>query len=115
MEWQYLQSAGDLNKLNEASFERPVLIYKHSTRCHICTMALARIERGWSAEDSGKLTPFFLDVLKQRDLSNEVERRYRVTHQSPQALVISRGKCVYSESHSSITYHGLIGAAGLSL
>ncbi|RMF28303.1 MAG: DUF2847 family protein, partial [Bacteroidetes bacterium] len=33
--WRALQSMEDLERLIEQSFQRPCLIYKHSTRCGI--------------------------------------------------------------------------------
>ncbi|MDM1297272.1 DUF2847 family protein [Empedobacter falsenii] len=35
-------------------------------------------------------------------MSNEIERRYNVQHESPQILIIKDGKCVYNASHRKI-------------
>ena len=110
MEWQQLKTREDLERAYQLSGERPVLIYKHSNRCHICTMALGRIERAWEPADDQRLAPFFLDVIGSREVSDLVAVRTGVTHQSPQVLVIRDGKCVYSESHSGITYRDIIAA-----
>lgn len=112
MDWNYLTSAEQLEEADSVSREMPVLIYKHSTRCHICSMALSRIERGWDAPDYDKVKPYFLDVLKHREVSDAVAQRYGIEHQSPQVLLIRNGKCIYSESHSAITYNTILSSVG---
>ncbi|MBK9190491.1 MAG: DUF2847 family protein [Crocinitomicaceae bacterium] len=37
--WNFLESADDLNKAIEFSAVQPVLLYKHSNRCSICSMS----------------------------------------------------------------------------
>jgi bacillithiol system protein YtxJ len=45
---------------------------------------------------------FLLDVLKSRPISLQIAEEYHVHHESPQALLIVNGECVYDESHSGI-------------
>lgn len=111
MNWNHLTSVEEVNKLDEESQHHPLLIYKHSTRCSICTAAIARIERKFTESDAGKLKPFYIDVLKSRDVSNLIAEKYGVEHQSPQALVIHKGKCVMVLNHMEINYDDLIAAA----
>ena len=108
MDWNYLTSPENLEEADRMSHQIPVLIYKHSTRCHICTMALGRIVRGWDAPDYDKVIPFYLDVIKHREVSDAAAERYGIEHQSPQVLLIRNGKCIYSESHSAITYDTIL-------
>ena len=112
MDWKNLTSPDQLDEIDVLSRSQGVLIYKHSTRCHICTMALGRIERSWGEDDYTKMRPYFLDVLKNRETSEAVARRYGVEHQSPQVLVISNGACVHHQSHSSISYSEVMSFAG---
>lgn len=103
--WNSLTSHEELDKIEELSREKAVVIFKHSTRCGISAMALNRFERDF-AEDAHFL-PYYLDLIAYREISNEVANRFNVQHQSPQTLLIVGGKAVYSASHNGIDYHEL--------
>lgn len=77
------------------------LIFKHSTRCSISRMALKRVESDEQLSEN-PVDYYYLDLLKHRDLSNEIAKAFSVEHQSPQVLIIQNGKCVYSATHSAI-------------
>jgi bacillithiol system protein YtxJ len=47
-------------------------------------------------------TYYFLDLIAHRDISNEIESRFDVTHQSPQLIALENGKAFYNASHQSI-------------
>jgi bacillithiol system protein YtxJ len=102
IEWRKLTDLGQLNELIELSFEKPVLIFKHSTRCSISRFALKQFESDYDFSNE-ELQPYFLDLLENRSVSNEVASRFDVFHQSPQILIIKEGQCVYDESHDSIS------------
>ena len=78
-----------------------VLIFKHSTRCSISSMALNRLETKWI--DNEKIPAYYLDLLSHRDISNEIEQVFSVEHASPQALLIKNGVCIYNASHTNIS------------
>ena len=93
----------DINQLDEivlSSNEKPVVIFKHSSRCSVSRMALKQFENEFDLEN--KVDAYFLDLLEYRDISNEIARRFNVYHQSPQLLLIKAGKSVYDVSHSEI-------------
>ncbi len=98
--WIPLETLGQLNEITTLSFEKPVLLFKHSTRCSISRMALKEFENDFNL--SSKVTPYFLDLLEHRDISNEIALRFGVVHQSPQLILIRDGKAVYDTSHSGI-------------
>lgn len=104
MNWNNLQSVEELDYLDALSEANPVLIFKHSTRCSISTATLSRLERHWDAEKAGQVAIYYLDILRFRDVSDEIARRYGVTHESPQALLLSGGKSVYHASHFGIAF-----------
>jgi bacillithiol system protein YtxJ len=110
MDWISLTDAAQLAHIDAASRERPVLIFKHSTRCSISSAALNRLESAWTAADDAEHTAFHLDLIRFRDLSNAIAERYCVQHESPQVLVIRNGRCVRAESHFGITYAGTVEA-----
>jgi bacillithiol system protein YtxJ len=98
--WNDLTDLEQLNEIISLSNESPVLIFKHSTRCSVSRMALKQFENEFNTLD--KVTPYFLDLITYRDISNEIASRFQVVHQSPQVLLIKNGKSVYDASHSDI-------------
>ena len=98
--WIELTDLGQLNEIMDLSYAQPVVIFKHSTRCSISRMALKQFENEFDLE--GSVTPYFLDLLNHRDISNEIATRFEVYHQSPQLLLIKEGKSIYDASHSDI-------------
>ncbi|MGC1243910.1 MAG: bacillithiol system redox-active protein YtxJ [Chryseosolibacter sp.] len=104
MEWISLKDTRQLDEIIAESKEKPVLIYKHSTRCNISRSALDRLERKWDASVIGNVKRYFLDLLSYRDISNKIAEIFDVEHHSPQILVISDGKSVLDLSHYEIDF-----------
>jgi bacillithiol system protein YtxJ len=100
MDWNNLTDLGQLNEIITLSNDKPVAIFKHSTRCSVSRMALRQFENEFDLSD--KVTPYFLDLIAYRDVSNEIANRFGVIHQSPQLILIKEGKAVYNASHSDI-------------
>ena len=100
--WHQLNTLSQLNEIDVLSQEKPVLIFKHSTRCSISAMALNRFERGF--DESAVFVPYFLDLITYREVSNEIEKKYRVMHESPQVILISGGNAIYDTSHNGISF-----------
>ncbi len=99
--WIPLTDLGQLTEIIETSEEKPVVIFKHSTRCSISRMALKQFENEFDLT-LDQFTIYFLDLLAYRDISNEISLRFNVVHQSPQLLLIKNGESVYHVSHSDI-------------
>jgi bacillithiol system protein YtxJ len=106
MAWRELTDLGQLNEIVNESTEKPVAIFKHSTRCSISRMALRQFEQEFDLED--KVIPYYLDLLEHRDISNEIANRFGVYHQSPQLIVIKEGKAIFDRSHESIDAKKLV-------
>jgi bacillithiol system protein YtxJ len=100
MNWIDLNSVQQLADIKELSKKRPQVIFKHSTRCSISTMAKSRLERSEQPEEGDF---YFLDLLKHRSISDQVAEEFAVVHESPQILLIKNSECVYEESHSGIS------------
>ena len=104
MNWQPLTDLAQLDTIDAASAERPILLFKHSTRCNISSAALFRLDRAWTTADDARHTAYHLDLLRHRAVSDAIAQRYGVEHASPQVLVIRHGRCVYHGSHFGINY-----------
>lgn len=98
--WKPLVDLDQLNEIVDLSNEKPVAIFKHSTRCSISRMALKQFENEFDLED--KIVPYFLDLLNHRAISNEIAVRFGVEHQSPQIILIKNGNAIFATSHSDI-------------
>jgi bacillithiol system protein YtxJ len=99
MDWVKLERTEQLEEIMRSS--HPIAIFKHSTRCHISSMALRNFESNWTVGPD-KCLPYFLDLITYRDLSNEISRITGVVHESPQLLLIKNGEVIHSASHHSI-------------
>ena len=99
--WLKIESIEDLDRILHNTEEKPVLLFKHSTRCSISSMALTSFERNWT---SGRelCDTYFIDLLKHRDVSNLTAELTGIEHQSPQVIVIVGKEIVYDATHSSI-------------
>ena len=99
MNWIDLNSVHQLAEIKELSKTKAQVIFKHSTRCSISSMAKSRLERNEQPEETDF---YFLDLIKFRSLSNKIAEDFSVTHESPQVLLIKNTACIYEESHSGI-------------
>jgi bacillithiol system protein YtxJ len=98
--WTQLTNLGQLDEIVSLSKEKPIVIFKHSTRCSISRMVLKQFENEFDLEPN--VEAYFLDLLEHRTISNEIATRFGVFHQSPQVLLIKGGKSVYDLSHGDI-------------
>ncbi len=99
--WKVISSMEDLDKAVAESYERTVVIFKHSTRCSISKGVLSKFE-GQIEESDADVAYYFLSLLRYRDISNEIAERFGVVHQSPQIIVLKDGKAVANASHRKI-------------
>ena len=103
MNWVSLTTEEQLEEIDRLSYNpeiKGILLFKHSTRCSISSMALSRLERNLKASDV--LPTYLLHLLDYRLVSQQVTEHYQIAHESPQILIIKNGKCVFHASHSDI-------------
>ena len=100
--WIPLIEFNQLDELLKLSEEKPVLIFKHSTRCGISSFALKKFQSNFDIAPN-KLSLYFLDLLKYRQISTTIADHFKVRHQSPQVLLIYKGEAIYNDSHGSIS------------
>lgn len=100
--WLELTAEDQLEELIEQSSERPVMIFKHSTRCSVSSMAKRHLEGGWDLSEE-EIIPVYLDLIRYRQISNFVAESFNVEHQSPQVIVVKDGRQIYNASHNYIS------------
>ncbi|MBK7410765.1 MAG: bacillithiol system redox-active protein YtxJ [Saprospirales bacterium] len=102
MNWIDLQTTPQVEEIVERSRKIPCILFKHSTRCSISTVAKYRLEGDWDLPNEAAEL-YFLDLIAHRDVSNYIAEKFQVYHESPQVLVIRDGECVLDVSHLDIT------------
>ncbi len=105
MSWHALNTIEQLDSIRLESFQIPIVILKHSTRCSISVMALGRLDRS-TFPDNAKF--YLLDLLKHRDISAAIAERLQVHHESPQIIILRNGECIYDESHQGIRMEEIV-------
>lgn len=103
--WIDLILGDQLQTIKNNSFKNLQIIFKHSTRCSISSMAKNRLDKVLQPE---KADFFYLDVIKYRIISNLVSETFNVNHESPQILLIKNGICIFDESHTGISMKEII-------
>ena len=91
-----LDTIEKLDELFEQSKVKPVVIFKHSITCPISTDASSQM-----SIVNGDVN--LVIVQTSRQISNEIESRTTLRHQSPQAIILKDGKPIYHASHYDIT------------
>lgn len=96
-----VETIEDLNLLLAGTTERPALIFKHSLSCGTSAMAM---EEMTDLVASGPLEVEFALVRVQlaRPVSDAIASRLKVRHESPQVLLVSDGKVIWSATHWSV-------------
>lgn len=107
MAWIKLTDENQLEECWNLSHQKPQLIFKHSTRCSISIMALTRFQ-GSGILDSDVIDSYYLDLLTFRNISNAIETKSGVVHQSPQVIVLNKGEVFLSETHGMINGRAIL-------
>jgi len=106
MEWINITSINQVDEIANNHSEI-ILIFKHSTRCSISSMAMNRLESSWN-EQASTIKTYYLDLIAYRSVSNYIADKFDVYHESPQVLLIKKGECFYEETHMGIRYEEIV-------
>lgn len=104
MNWNILESEGQIGEIKSLSDSNLVLIFKHSINCNISYSMLHKLENDWNEEEMKSVKAWFLDLHAFRSVSDTVAHIFDTIHESPQMLLILNGKVVYESSHFDINY-----------
>jgi bacillithiol system protein YtxJ len=90
-----IEDVESLEQFISEAGEDPAIVFKHSNTCGIS----ARVYR----EMSQVKRPVGIVVVQQaRDVSDEIERRFRIQHETPQALIVRGDRVLWSASHYAV-------------
>lgn len=109
--YEILDSQEDLDGLFSAPESQSIIIFKHSLTCPISSAGLRQFERFLDQRVESENESFVLiQIQRRRDLSNRVAEVSGVRHESPQALLLKKGRVEWHASHSAITAESLTAA-----
>ena len=96
-----LRDKQDLEELLKRSHDEPVLLFKHSTQC---SRSAGVIEDFTAFERKHPNFRCFLNlVIEHRSVSDEIEDRFGIRHESPQAILVFNEKPTWHASHWKIS------------
>lgn len=98
-----LNDPGQWEELVEESYDRRTIIFKHSSRCGISSMVLRKFEKQVEAK-CAECNYYFVDIIQNRNISNLVQERTAVRHESPQVILLEKGKVMGHDSHGGILF-----------
>ena len=103
-----LRRVQDEEELEGVLAEPLAVLYKHSPLCGLSTIAVGEVRT--FLEVSPDTPVYLVDVIRDRSLAREVERRLGIRHESPQAIVLRKGAPVWNASHRGVTADALSAA-----
>lgn len=99
--WNIVEETATVERILQASKERPQLIYKHSNRCSTCLFTKSELEQVFEdIQDQAEM--HFVDVIRNRSASDSIAEQLGIRHESPQAILLDKGKVIWHASHSGI-------------
>jgi bacillithiol system protein YtxJ len=78
------------------------MLFKHSNSCPISSRAYREFETYLENADP-EVSHNLVVVQKARRVSNEIESRLNLLHESPQAILVKNGREIWNASHFAIT------------
>jgi bacillithiol system protein YtxJ len=101
---QELQTVADAEAMLDASNGKLVALLKHSIACPIS----ARGQEQFVGLEGADEPPLYAVVVQYaRDVSDWLEERLGVRHETPQVILIKNGEAVHHESHRKIKLEAL--------
>lgn len=80
---------------------KPLLVFKHSTRCPISFSAHDRVEAYRKSHENGPEV-VLVKVVESRPISNRIAEDTGVVHASPQMILLRDGAAAWDASHHGI-------------
>ncbi len=105
-----LTDVADVDRLLAESFERPVVILKHSRSCGTSAQAFDELLDHLSQPHTDGARYAVVTVQTHREVSQALGARLGVRHETPQAFVLRNGQVVWHASHFRVTARAIAAA-----
>jgi bacillithiol system protein YtxJ len=102
------RTADDFALLIERSKEKPQVLLKHSSKCHISKAALAEFKLLEDKVDGAEL--WQVRVVENGEISAIIADTTGTEHRSPQVILFRYGKPVWNASHFDINCDSILNA-----
>ena len=103
-----MESITDVSVFERLLREPHAIVLKHSTQCGISARAHREAERFLAAHPERSIHK--VEVLESREVSDFIETRTGIRHESPQVLVFEDGEVVWHGSHGRVTADAIAAA-----
>jgi len=91
----------DWKRILAGSRHQPVLLFKHSRRCSLSDVALARV-LNLKSEIEDHAVMYIVNVVNRKSLSQVIADDLGIRHESPQVLLLHGGHVQAHASHNAI-------------
>ena len=95
-----MQDVTDTQSLEQLFGADEAILFKHNTTCPISAMAHEQMTDFEQRHPDARVN--LIDIHANRALSDSIEERTGITHESPQVLLIRQGKPVFHQSRMEI-------------
>ena len=95
-----IHTSKDFKNVLKTSKENKTFVLKHSNTCPISAQAKEEIEA--FEEEHDEYSFFYLVVQEDRPLSNKIEERFDIKHESPQLFIFDDEEVMWHDSHYMI-------------
>lgn len=112
-DWERMVDTEGIDKIIQRSGLKPQFIFKHSTRCPVSSQAYMEVS-SVTEEILDDVDINYVDVISERNVSQEIARRFDIEHESPQILLIENNNVVWSASHFDIEAETIVAHAKAS-
>jgi len=102
--YKHLLKNYSLSDINFLSQNNKVLILKHSPRCIVSKTIMKEFIKFYEG-NKDRFYYVVIDVIENRNISNQISENYKIIHQSPQILLIENEECIYSEDRDEINFN----------
>jgi bacillithiol system protein YtxJ len=101
------KSTTHLSEIIENSDEGPVIIFKYSSECGSSSRLMKELE-GFFTKKALNFPVYVVVVQDHKALSLKIEKLFEIKHESPQIIILNKGKVTYAESHDKILIKNFI-------
>jgi bacillithiol system protein YtxJ len=90
-----------MDDLDNVFNDERALVLKNSTRCPISSGVRMKYE-DYATKCDKNINFYIIDVISERNISEEFSKRTGIKHESPQAIILVKGIPVWNKSHYEI-------------
>ena len=104
-----ITSSQELRQILDESCQRPIILFKHSTKCPTSGHAWREVQ-SFIKETSDEVLVGMIKVIESRPVSSQVTEELGLKHQSPQVLIVRDRQVSWHASHQEVTQAKLMKA-----